>query len=275
MAEWFLKHLLPEKRVAVLSRGYKRETSGFILVTPECTAAEVGDEPLQMGRKFPGAVVAVDANRQRGIEQLLTRVSPKIILLDDGFQHRKVTPSQSVLLTAFDEIYTDEPYLPAGNLRDHRSQAARADLIVVTKCPNPLPEIERERIRTKLSLKKGQLLAFASLCYQQVIDSHGDPLPEKDLLGQEFTLVTGIARPQPLIAHLKNAGIRFKHLKFSDHHKFTASEISRLKEQLPVLTTEKDAVRLEGALDAFYILPVHHCFSPADQQVMDQFLARF
>ncbi len=275
MAEWFLSRLLSERKVAVLSRGYKRETEGFHLVSPERTAAEVGDEPLQMARKFPQAIVAVDANRQRGIEELMTLAAPEIILLDDGFQHRRVKPAQAVLLTAYDELYPDEAYLPAGNLRDHRSQASRADLVVVTKCPNPLSAEDRERIQKKLALRDGQELAFASLCYSQIRDRKGALISEDTLKNEQFTLVTGIARPEPLIAYLKKSGIQFEHLKFSDHHKFSPSELKALKQRQPLLTTEKDAVRLEGALDTFYVLPVRHCFSEMDQAVMEQFLARF
>ena len=275
MAEWFLSRLLPQKRVAVLSRGYKRETNGFQVVGPNSTAAEVGDEPLQMGRKFPGAVVGVDADRQRGIEKLIKLANPEVILLDDGFQHRRVTPAQAVLLTTYDELYTDEYYLPAGNLRDHRSQAKRADLIIVTKCPNPLTEKQRGFVRKKLALEQGQELAFASLCYGQVHKQHGDPISQESLQNENFTLVTGIARPEPLIAYLKESGIHFEHLKYFDHHRFTASELRALKKRQPILTTEKDAVRLEGALDEFYVLPVGHCFSKADQQVMNRFLTRF
>lgn len=275
MAEWFLSNLLPERKVAVLSRGYKRETKGFHLVSPESTASEVGDEPLQMARNFPKAVIAVDADRQRGIEQLMDLKAPEIILLDDGFQHRRVRPAQAVLLTAYDELYPDEAYLPAGNLRDHRSQANRADLIVVTKCPSPLSEGDRKRIRSKLALRDGQELAFASLCYQQIRDRKGEPIPERTLQNEKFTLVTGIARPQPLIAYLKKSGIRFEHLKYSDHHKFSTSELNALKQRQPILTTEKDAVRLEGALETFYVLPVQHCFSEKDQGVMQEFLSRF
>ncbi|MDM9632338.1 tetraacyldisaccharide 4'-kinase [Robiginitalea aurantiaca] len=275
MAEWILARMLPKKRVAVLSRGYKRETEGFLVVTPERTAAEVGDEPLQMGRKFPDAVIAVDANRQRGIEKLVDMVDPELIILDDGFQHRKVTPARAVLLTAYDELYTEEAYLPAGNLRDHRSQAKRADLIVVTKCPSPISEVDRDRIRRKLAPKMGQRLAFASLCYQKVIDRGGKPLPDETLRNQKFTLVTGIARPEPLIAYLKQSGVRFEHLRYPDHHRFTASELKMLKGRLPILTTEKDGVRLEGAIDEFYVIPVHHCFSPGDAKIMEEFLSEF
>lgn len=275
MAEWFLTRWLPQRRVAVLSRGYKRKTKGFLKVDPGQTAGEVGDEPLQMARKFPSAIVAVDANRQRGIEKLVDLTDPEVIILDDGFQHRKVIPSRSVLLTAYDELYTEEAYLPAGNLRDHRSQARRADLIVVTKCPNPLPDPERERIRQKLRLKNGQSLAFATLCYQKVLGQKGDPVSEKFLKEQEFTLVTGIARPEPLLEYLKTCGIRFKHMGFPDHHNFTTSELQKLKSKKPILTTEKDAVRLEGAIEEFYVLPVQHCFSPADEAVMEDFLSQF
>ena len=275
MVEWFLSRLLPRMRVAVLSRGYKRDSKGFLLVTGAEHAREVGDEPLQIKRNFPRAVVAVDANRQRGIERLVELSDPELILLDDGFQHRKVIPSRSVLLTAYDELYPDEPYLPAGNLRDHRSQADRADLVVVTKCPDPLSQRERERIRLKLRLREGQELAFASLCYQGVRDQEGRPADQKYLMENEFTLVTGIARPEPLLAFLRESGIRFEHLAFRDHHAFSASELQMLNNRKPILTTEKDAVRLEGALGEFFVLPVQHCFSAGDEKVMARFLGRF
>ena len=275
MVEWLLTQLLPQRRVAVLSRGYRRRTRGFLLVTPERTAAEVGDEPLQLARKFPEAIVAVDANRQRGLEILMAISSPDLILLDDAFQHRKVRPTRSILLTAFDELYPGEPYLPVGNLRDHRSQARRADLVVVTKCPEPLSEAERGRVRGLLDLDPAQQLAFAHLCYGEIRDRGGQPVDPEALGRQPITLVTGIAKPEPLLAYLEQLGLRFDHLKFRDHHNFTAAERGELKNRQPVLTTEKDATRLEGALDELWVLPVAHCFPPRDAAVMQRFLSQF
>jgi tetraacyldisaccharide 4'-kinase len=234
-----------------------------------------GDEPLQIARKFPGAIVAVDADRRRGIEILEERFGPDLILLDDGFQHRRVKPWRSILLTAYDELYPGEPYLPAGNLRDHRSQAGRADLVVVTKCPQSLSGAERTRIRGLLKLKPGQQLAFSYLCYQDAVDLQGKPIPWETLSARALTVVTGIARPEPMLEYLKRKGIRFEHLKFGDHHRFNKAELEQLKGRGPILTTEKDAVRLEGELDALWVLPVQHCFSPADREVMLGFLSQF
>ena len=275
MVEWLLQRLSPDKKVAVLSRGYRRKSAGFQVATPESTVAQIGDEPLQIARKFPGVLVAVDANRQRGIERLMETESPDLILLDDAFQHRKVRPTRSILLTTYDELYTEEAYLPAGNLRDHRSQARRADLIVVTKCPADMPEAARERIRAKLRPEKGQELAFASLCYGEPRDSRGSAVAEDALRKQPLTVVTGIARPEPLLEYLRSLGVRFEHLRFRDHHQYTEKELRMLGQRQPILTTEKDATRLKGKLEGYWVLPVRHCFSPADRAVMDRFLERF
>ena len=272
MVEWLLRRLMPERKVAVLSRGYRRKSSGFHKATSQSTAAQIGDEPLQIARNFPKAIVAVDANRQRGIERLVAKESPDLILLDDAFQHRKVRPARSILLTAWDELYTEESYLPTGNLRDHRSQARRADLIVVTKCPADMPREKKVEIRTKLRPRAGQKLAFASLCYGDPKDEQGQAFPFETLLKQRLTVVTGIARPEPLLQYLGSKGVRFEHLAFADHHHFTDKDLRMLEKRKPILTTEKDAVRLEGKLGAFWMLPVRHCFAPGEQAVIDQFL---
>lgn len=272
MVEWLLRHVPATKKVAVLSRGYRRKSQGFQMATAGSTAAQIGDEPLQIARNFPGAIVAVDANRQRGIEKLVSLESPDLILLDDAFQHRKVRPARSILLTACDELYTEEPYLPAGNLRDHRSQARRADLIVVTKCPADMSEEQKERIRQRLNPAAGQGLAFASLCYGEPRDARGRAFPFETLLKQPVTLVTGIARPEPLLRYLQDRGVRFEHIGFGDHHDFTDKDLRLLEHRKPILTTEKDAVRLQGKLRDFWVLPVRHCFAPGEEAVMEQFL---
>lgn len=275
MVEWLLRQLLPHRKVAVLSRGYRRKSSGFQLAGPGSAAGQIGDEPLQIARNFPEAIIAVDANRRRGIEKLVSLESPDLILLDDAFQHRKVRPLRSILLTAWDELYTEEAYLPAGNLRDHRSQARRADVIVVTKCPEGISQEEKARIREKLGPAEGQELAFASLCYEDPRDEQGQTFPFEALLKQPLTLVTGIARPGPLLDYLGKMGVRFEHLAFADHHHFTEKDIRMLEERRPILTTEKDAVRLEGKLKAYWVLPVAHCFAPEEEVVMQRLLSQF
>lgn len=275
MVEWMLRELLPGRRVAVLSRGYKRKSTGFRLVQPGSTAEQVGDEPLQIARKFPGAIVAVDANRQRGIETLMAREQPELIILDDGFQHRKVRPFRAVLLTAYGELYPEEPYLPTGNLRDHRSQADRADLVVVTKCPVDLSQAERGRVREVLGLRPGQHLAFASLGYGDPIGPEGKTADWWGFGKEPFTLVTGIARPEPLVDFLKGKGLSFEHLRYPDHHAFTPGDLRKLRGRGRLLTTEKDAVRLGGRVGNLWVLPVRHSFSPADREVMEGFLSQF
>lgn len=275
MVEWVLRELLPGRRVAVLSRGYKRKSRGFRLVQPGSTAAQAGDEPLQIARKFPGAIVAVDANRQRGIETLMALEKPEMILLDDAFQHRKVRPFRSMLLTAYGELYTEEPYLPAGNLRDHRSQADRADLVVVTKCPSELAQAERSGIRGRLKLQPGQQLAFASLGYGEPVGPDGETTGWGAFGTEPFTLVTGIAQPQPLVDFLGGKGLTFEHLRYPDHHAFSPGDLRKLRAKGRLLTTEKDAVRLGDRVGNLWVLPVRHTFSPADRKVMEGFLAQF
>ena len=275
MVEWLLTHLPPQKRVAVLSRGYKRQSRGFQRASKESNVADIGDEPLQIARKFPDAIVAVDANRRRGIETLIAQSDPGLILLDDGFQHRKVRPYRSMLLTAYDELYPKEAYLPTGNLRDHRSQARRADLVVVTKCPENLSAKERDRVRNLLKLHQDQQLAFSSLCYKKPVNLKGEPVSAEALGNQPLTLVTGIARTDSIRAYLNSLGIVFEHLKYGDHHTFTEREIRQLSQRYPILTTEKDAVRMEGSLPDIWVLPVAHCFEREDQAVVMAFLKQF
>ena len=272
MVEWLLSHYGGRRRVAVLSRGYRRSSRGYLQARPDSTAADLGDEPLQLARKFPGAIVAVDANRVRGITRLLETAGPDLIILDDGFQHRRVRPRCSLLLTAREALYPDQGYLPSGDLRDHKSQARRADLIIVTKCPeDPGPE-ERARILGKLKPLPHQQVVFATLAYDQPRDAGGQAVSWESLGQGPLTLVTGIARPQPLLDFLHEKGVAFTHRRFPDHHRFTLAEIEDLSRSGPVLTTEKDAVRLDGRVADCYVLGVRHQFGPADRAVLEAFL---
>ncbi len=256
MIEYLLRLIGENAPVAVLSRGYKRSSKGFFLLKGTETAKQVGDEPLQFKRKFPGASIAVDEKRQHGIEELRKSGNPpEIILLDDAFQHRKVRAGLSILLTSYGDLYTDDHALPAGNLREPQSGAKRANIIVVTKCPADLSAKEQEKIKKKLDPKKNQSLYFSSIEYSGKITNETSTKPLEEIDG--FTLVTGIADPRPLVDFLGKKK-RFNHKKFPDHHNFTDSELEMLRKQKIIVTTEKDYVRLKDELekDQLYYLPI-------------------
>ncbi|WP_299337251.1 tetraacyldisaccharide 4'-kinase [uncultured Psychroserpens sp.] len=244
--EYLVRLIKDQYKVAILSRGYKRETSGFIIANDQATAKTIGDEPFQFYNKFDDVIVSVDANRQRGISKLIEHKQPDLILLDDAFQHRKVKAGFNILLTVYDNLYSDDIVLPTGNLREPRAGAKRANIILVTKCPNRLSASEKNHIISKLQPLEGQWVFFSAISYSETICSANERLPLEHLKGKAVTLVTGIANPLPLIEYLKSKSIDFEHLNFKDHHTFSNSEIAVLREKEVILTTEKDYVRLQS-----------------------------
>lgn len=266
----YLIRLIDDKKVAVLSRGYKRKSKGFLLAEKKCSVEDLGDEPFQLFKKFPQTVIAVDADRRNGITMLQSMVKPEVILLDDAFQHRKVKPSFSILLTAYDNLFFNDWYLPTGNLRDSKLESRRADIIVVTKCPESLLEDRKISISKKLKPSTNQKVLFCSLKYANSFKNKNGSIEISELNGKKIALVTGIASPQPLVSHLLNLGIEFKHFEFNDHHYFSDQEISQFKGYDAVLTTEKDFVRLEGKVENLYYLEVAHHFSEEDHNILEQ-----
>jgi len=249
----FLKH---ENNLAVLSRGYKRKTSGFREVLQSSAVEEVGDEPLQIKKKFPDITVAVCEDRQTGIEKLQNNAD--VILLDDAFQHRKVKASLNILLTDYNSLYADDYMLPTGNLREPKFGAKRADIIVVTKCPENINEQTIENIKRKLKPKLNQKIYFSKIGYASEIKNGEAQRSLSYLKNRKFLLVTGIANPKPMVSFLRNKGLVFEEKTFADHHNFTISEIEELKKHSLILTTEKDFMRLEGLSGAteIYFLPI-------------------
>lgn len=247
MIEYLIRLLNDKKRLATLSRGYKRETIGFQLVSASSTAKEVGDEPLQFKKKFDDVLVSVDADRRNGIANLRSlNPKPEVILLDDAYQHRKVKAGFNILLTAYYDLYCDDIVLPTGNLREPRKGANRADIIVVTKCPEQLSLKERKKIVSKLALRPNQFLFFTSIAYGKDIINVSETRSINAIQNKRFTLVTGIANPISLIDYYTSLGLEFKHINFPDHHSFTNKELEELKTYEFIITTEKDYVRLSS-----------------------------
>jgi len=260
MVEYLIRQLQSDYKMAILSRGYKRKSSGFVLANEKSTVASLGDEPFQIHTKFPKVTVAVDENRRNGIHRLEESVKPDLILLDDAFQHRKVTLGLHILLTAHDNLYCDDWYLPTGNLRDSKREAQRADLIVVTKCPPALSEMAQHKIYKRLKPNSNQQVLFSTLEYDSLFYGKTEKLSLSDLKEKKVTLVTGIANPKPLTSHLETIGLTFEHLSYADHHFFSASEIKALNEKELVLTTEKDYMRLKNEVANLFYIVVKHKF---------------
>lgn len=260
MIEYLIKLLKTNHKIAILSRGYKRKTKGFVIADEATTVLELGDEPFQFHKKFKDVIVSVDANRRHGIRQLLALdQKPDVVLLDDAFQHRKVKAGFNVLLTPYDNLYCNDMVLPTGNLREPKSGAKRADVIVVTKCPKLISEDQKQQIVSCLKPLEHQSVFFSSIIYSDKIKNSMEEKKLCDFKGNRFTLVTGISNAKPLVEFLKFEGLKFEHLNFKDHHEFSEKEIENLKEKEVIVTTEKDFMRLEPYFknaNSPYYLPI-------------------
>lgn len=262
--EYLIRLLSDKYKVATLSRGYKRQSEGFVLADENSNAVILGDEPFQFFQKFKNIQVAVDANRTNGIQQLLSQSKkPEIILLDDAFQHRKVKAGFYILLTSYGDLYADDWMLPTGNLRESRSGAKRANIVIVTKCPANLEESEQENIRRKLKLKASQQLYFTYIDYDDCIYSQKEKIAVEDIKNSQKLLLAGIAKPTPFFKFLKSDNDEC--LTFPDHHHFTEADIATIANKAKahkIITTEKDYVRLKDtniALQLYY-LPIKSTF---------------
>lgn len=292
-AEYLIKILKDYFNVALLSRGYKRKSRGFRFAEPGSSVADMGDEPLQIYTKFPGITVAVDRDRVNGIQRIMKeRPGTEVIILDDGFQHRRVRPGLSILLTGFDNLVINDALLPYGNLRESLSNISRADIILVTKSPENITPIQRNVIAKDLKKAAYQEVWFTAINYMHplpVFDTGpgaGNPV----LSGGSdsgVVLVTGIANPDPLVAYLKNIFIEVIHLSFGDHHRFTDKDIEKIftawgslkRENRYAVTTEKDAVRLkeftniaETLKSSFFYIPIGIRFLNGDRNGFDNLI---
>lgn len=252
--EYLIRILSEKYRVATLSRGYGRKTSGYLLAEPTSLATEIGDEPLQMKVKFPGTTVAVCESRVKGLQTLeILAPRPEVVLLDDAFQHLAVRCGIQIVLTDYARpYYTDFP-MPAGNLREFGSAVREADAVIVTKCPENLTPREATEIEGKLGLRAGQRCFFTTLCYQNPTPLTSSAQNLNLTSGTKIFLLTGIAHPEHLYQYLSSQYSDIESFEFGDHHRFTRVEILALRKKIAafsenaaMMTTDKDAARLRG-----------------------------
>lgn len=256
--EYLIRLLKDKTKVAVLSRGYKRKSKGYVLAGKETEMRVIGDEPYQMKSKFPDVYVAVDKNRCHGIDTLTCDEATKdtdVILLDDAFQHRYVKPGINILLVDYHRLIIYDKLLPAGRLREPQSGKARADIVIITKCPKDLKPMEYRVIIKAIDLFPYQKLFFTTLEYDCLTPVYGGKKRPLDSIGrnENILLLTGIASPKQMTYDLKEYTPNITPMAFTDHHQFTKKDIERINrtfEKMPspkmVITTEKDNARLSG-----------------------------
>jgi tetraacyldisaccharide 4'-kinase len=255
MTEYLIRLLSPTYKVAVLSRGYGRKTSGFRIANEQDTAKTIGDEPMLIHTHYPDIPVAVCADRVQGVKQLQQQIPDlQCVILDDAYQHRKLRAGFYILLTSYDKLYVHDHLLPFGTLRDLPAESARANAVVVTKCPKTMQPIDRRIVSNSLRLASYQHLYYSSIGYAPLCIC-STPL-----------LVAGIANPAPLLEHLRQSFADTELLAFADHRNFTKADIklilTRAEQYEHVVTTEKDYMRMqhtpliEALGEKLHVLPI-------------------
>ena len=249
-----------KSKITTLSRGYNRNTKGFVQASKKSSAYEIGDEPFQFYSKHPEINVVVCEDRRKGMNIILKNLpNTDLCIWDDVFQHRFVKPGLMILTTTFQYPFYEDEILPIGNLREDKSSSKRADFIVVTKCPDNLSKKDKELFIKSLKPLDNQKVFFSSLTYLKKIKSESEEIEIDVLKDDDFILVTGIADSSYLVNFLKSKGLKFKHLKYSDHYNFNKSSINKITElsiNKKILTTEKDFGRLTPKIndrDIYYI----------------------
>ncbi len=281
-------------KITILSRGYKRKTSGYVKATPSSTVSDIGDEPKQMSRKFLGvADVCVCENRATGIGEILKEDNKnQLIILDDAYQHRKVHPKVNILLVDYNRPVSEDHLLPWGNLRESAKECARANIVIITKCPDNMKPIDRRMMSKYVNLLPSQSIYFTNFKYQPLRpvfpDSAGDGEPSisKDT---NILLITGIANTKVLREHVESLYSKnITHLEYADHHNFSLRDLHEMEDAFAamkgpkvVITTEKDAMRL-NELDfsgdmraAMHYLPIEVNFVFDDQDNLKTQLLKY
>jgi len=289
--EYLIRLLKKDFKVAVLSRGYKRKSKGFILADESSTVSDIGDEPYQMKRKFREVAVAVDKDRCHGIDMLdECGVKPEVVLLDDAFQHRYVKPGINILLVDYHRLITYDKILPAGRLREPKEGKNRADVVIVTKCPKEMKPIDYRVITKAMNLYPYQQLFFTTIQYGGLKPIfNGALLETEELANRNVLLLTGIASPMQMIHDLSPQCGHLQPLSFSDHHHFNGKNVQQINETFAIMegpkcivTTEKDATRLEdleGLSDevkaSIYTLPIAIQFLQEQEETFNNLIINY
>jgi len=294
--EYLIRLLSEQSQVAVLSRGYKRKSKGYIMANSDMPMTLIGDEPYQMKHKFPRIHMAVDKDRREGIRRLCDKKvwpATDVVLLDDAYQHRYVQAGINILLMDYHRLIYFDELLPAGRLREPRSSTQRADIVIVTKCPTSITPMEEHGIARSLGMQPWQKLFFTHFKYGALRHiKNGSEIELKELMGGQYNVVllTGIASPQQMEYDLKKY-CNFTPIHFSDHHNFTDSDIQRVKDTIQrvkkdgkktiVITTEKDATRLKDNRTSLvegmdvYALPIEVEFLDDRGNEFDQMILNY
>lgn len=282
--EYLLSLLSPSMKVAMLSRGYKRNTKGFVLADQNSNSQTIGDEPYQIKRKFLDVIVAVDGNRRRGIEKLMESVYGKelsAIVLDDAYQHRYVDPGINILLTDYNRLITKDSMLPAGNLREPAENKKRANIVIVTKCPETAQPIDFRIITKDLALLPYQNLFFTKYQYGELMpvfdEAKENPVTNEMLVSDSYDvlLFTGIVSQHYIVEYLLKYTNNLQTIEYPDHHNFTEKDLQDIELQFEsiesdkkiIITTEKDASRLlanpnvpQSIKEALFYVPIKVVF---------------
>ena len=278
MVEYLIHLLKDHYKVATLSRGYKRQSKGFVLANANTTMQQIGDEPYQYHQKFKDIFVAVDNKRVEGIENIIKlQPSTQVVVLDDAFQHLALKAGLYIMLTQYNDFFYDDYILPCGKLREVRSGYKRADIIVITKCPKDLSEESQRDIRKKLNLLPGQLSFFTYIEFSKIAKNKRGSISLEEFKKSDFIMVAGIAKPKSFFDHLKNENTIC--ISFADHHNFTPKDIEQILHQAKdkkIITTEKDYVRLKDLIpcEQLYYLPIQSSFI-AQQQDFDKSILNY
>ena len=274
--EYLIRLLKDKVKVAVLSRGYKRKTHGYVLANDSSTVTDIGDEPYQMKQKYQDVHIAVDKKRVDGIAHITGDAETNdtdVILLDDAFQHRYVKPGINILLVDYHRLIIYDKLLPAGRLREPQSGKNRADIVIITKCPKDLKPMEFRVLTKAMNLYPYQSLYFTTIEYESLTPLFAkkkSTIEKEALEDKHVMLITGIASPKQIIIDLKPHVKEMTTLAFSDHHQFKSKDIMKINETFNaikgekiIVTTEKDATRLEQleglseeVKQNLYVLPI-------------------
>lgn len=252
MVMYLAKLLSNNFRMGILSRGYGRKTKGYYIVNYESNYQMVGDEAMQLFQRFKNKfAIAVCEDRVKGAKKIIADMDLELLVLDDSYQHRAIKPGFNILLTDYNEPYFNDFLLPAGDLRESRNGAKRADIIMVTKCPKDLTQEQEQNYIAKIKPRYGQKVFFSSIQYDKNLQSKYGQISIEKLADCEVLLITGIANPTPLVEELSQYTQNVKHLKFRDHHSFSQEDIKKIADEYKkmgenklILTTEKDYTRL-------------------------------